>query len=261
MSAARPSRTGSRSTTHLKENTDPSSYDQVFQQQLDSIKDKVPTETYQKLKRLNWGNYIASQLRKSNFHDDIDDHLQHIVTKLLVQPGQLFRGYNPDRHGPLDRRFGASVRNEIAKLIQKTANRRKSVPPVPLDSFDRAVHQDQSQAFTRDEIMAKVGELGVAVYDCILAGVSPSVLVGRVELGSPSSYRVRKVKRELEQEAKAAALRRAGVQAVEACGASQAATLQTGTACEDRDAEAESESAALSLPFQNGLAIWIVGNV
>lgn len=43
---------------------------------------------------------------------------------------------------------------------------------------------------------------------------------------------------ELEQEAKAAAVRRAGVQAVEACGASQAATVQTGTACEDRDAEA-----------------------
>ena len=44
---------------------------------------------------------------------------------------------------------------------------------------------------------------------------------------------------ELEQKAKAAAVRRAGVQAVEACGASQAATLQTGTACEDRDAEAD----------------------
>ena len=42
------------------------------------------------------GNYIAAQLRKANFHDDIDDHLQHIVTKLLVEPGNLFRGYNPD---------------------------------------------------------------------------------------------------------------------------------------------------------------------
>jgi len=43
----------------------------------------------------------------------------------------------------------------------------------------------------------RVGELGVAVYDCILAGVCPSVLVGRVEFGSPSSYRVRKVRREV----------------------------------------------------------------
>ena len=55
----------------------------------------------------------------------------------------------------------------------------------------------QSQAFIRDEIMAKVGELGVAVYDCILAGVCPSVLVGRVELGSPTLYRVKAVKREV----------------------------------------------------------------
>lgn len=45
--------------------------------------------------------------------------------------------------------------------------------------------------------MAKVGVLGVAVYDCLRAGVSPSVLVGRVELGSPTLYRVKKVRREV----------------------------------------------------------------
>ena len=143
------------------------------------------------------GNYIASQLRKANFHDDIDDHLQHIVTKLLIEPGNLFRGWNPDKHGPLDRRFGASVRNEIAKLIQKAQNRRKYVPTVPLASHDRAIQQDPSQAFLRDEIMEKIGVLGVAVFDCLRAGVCPSVLVGRVELGNPSSYRVKKVKREV----------------------------------------------------------------
>lgn len=181
--------------TTLKESTDPTSYNAVFQQQLDMIKDRVPTETYQKLKDLNWGNYIAAQLRKAGFHSDFDDHLQHIVTKLLIEPGQLFRGYNPDRHGPLEKRFGASVRNEIAKLIQKAQNRRKYLPSVPLASFDRAIHQDPSQAFMREEIMAKIRKLGVAVWDCILAGVSPLVLVGRDEFGSPSSYRVKKVKR------------------------------------------------------------------
>jgi len=51
---------------------------------------------------------------------------------------------------------------------------------------------------------------------------------------------------ELEQEAQAAAVRRAGIQAVETCGASQAATLQTGTACEDRDAEADGRVSSLS---------------
>ena len=45
--------------------------------------------------------------------------------------------------------------------------------------------------------MAKVGKLGLAVYDCILAGVCPSVLVGRVEFGSPSLYRVKTVRREV----------------------------------------------------------------
>ncbi|MEZ6056656.1 MAG: hypothetical protein R3C01_08125 [Planctomycetaceae bacterium] len=44
---------------------------------------------------------------------------------------------------------------------------------------------------------------------------------------------------ELEQKAQAAAVSRAGVQAVEACSTGQTATLQTGTACEDRDSEAK----------------------
>ncbi|WP_419188344.1 hypothetical protein [Stieleria bergensis] len=58
----------------------------LSQQQLHAIKDKIPAETYQTLKGLNWGNYIASQLRKANF----DDHLQHIVTKLLTNPASYF---------------------------------------------------------------------------------------------------------------------------------------------------------------------------
>ena len=44
---------------------------------------------------------------------------------------------------------------------------------------------------------------------------------------------------ELEQKAQAAAVRRAGVQAVEACSTGKAPALQIGTACEDRDAEAD----------------------
>ncbi len=44
----------------------------------------------------------------------------------------------------------------------------------------------------------------MAVFDCLVSGVSPSVsgvspsvLVGRVELGSPSLYRVKAVRREV----------------------------------------------------------------
>lgn len=44
---------------------------------------------------------------------------------------------------------------------------------------------------------------------------------------------------EIGEKVHAAALKRAGVQAVEACGARQAATLQIGTAYEDRDEDAE----------------------
>ena len=39
----------------------------------------------------------------------------------------------------------------------------------------------------------KVGELGVAVFDCLVSGIDPLSLVGDVELGSPSLYRVKRV--------------------------------------------------------------------
>lgn len=47
---------------------------------------------------------------------------------------------------------------------------------------------------------------------------------------------------EPEQKASATAIRRAGVQAVEAYSTGQDATIQTSTACEDRDAEADGVS-------------------
>lgn len=51
--------------------------------------------------------------------------------------------------------------------------------------------------------MQKVGELGVAVYDCLVSETSSSVLVGRVELGSLTVFRIRRVvkavRRELEE--------------------------------------------------------------
>ncbi len=117
------------------------------------------------------------------------------VKRNLVVSGRERSECTSDKHGPLDKRFGASVRNEIAKIIQKAQNRRRYLPSVPLASFDRATHQDQSQAFMRDEIMEKIGKLGVAVFACVLAGVCPSILVGRVEFGSPSLYRIKKLKR------------------------------------------------------------------
>ena len=122
------------------------------------------------------------------------------VKRNLVVSGREGSECTSDKHGPLDRRFGASVRNQVAKLIQKAQNRRKYVPTVHLACLDRAVHQDPSQAFIRDEIMEKVGVLGVAVWDCLLAGVCPSVLVGRVELGNPSWYRVRRVVKQVRRE-------------------------------------------------------------
>ena len=56
------------------------------------------------------------------------------------------------------------------------------------------------------------------------------------------------VQHELEAAAQAIASSRAGIQAVEAYSTGKAAPLQTGTACEDRDAEAEVRLNTLQRP-------------
>ena len=51
-----------------------------------------------------------------------DEKTHDIVTKLLL--GTLFRGYDPQRHGPMELRFRCAVKNAVRNLVEKERNRR-----------------------------------------------------------------------------------------------------------------------------------------
>lgn len=197
---------------------DPSVYNQVFDSELEALRQQMPdaevAAKLENLKGMDWDGYIAREVRKAGFRgSDVDEYVHHIVVKLLVSPGKLFTGWNPQQHGPLDRRFGASVRNEIRNIIDKQSNRRKYVPTVSIRNdftgegvAEKYLPPAQTQndmliADFRDWLQRDLGDLAVAVFDARLAGEDARSLVGAEHLGRPSNNKVRTTMQAIKQSA------------------------------------------------------------
>ncbi len=69
--------------------------------------------------------YILTALRNAGLGDDRDreEAAHDVVVQLLVQPGQLFSGYDPDRSGPMEARFAVSVRNAVLNVLRSRRRR------------------------------------------------------------------------------------------------------------------------------------------
>lgn len=183
-------------------------YNQVFETELERLRQSVSdAEVKAKLdglKDLDWSGYIARELRKAGFRgDELDEFIHEIVVKLLVSPGKLFTGWNPRHHGPLDRRFGASVRNQIANIISKQANRRRYLPSVSIGSgvpedFLPASWDDRTVADFRDLLAQRLGPIAVALFDAKMRGEDMASLVGDPKLGSPTMYKLKSMKEKMK---------------------------------------------------------------
>lgn len=176
-----------------------------------SIGDQEVAAKLDGLKDFDWSGYIARELRKAGFRGaELDEHVHEIVLKLLVAPGKLFTGWNPRHHGTLDRRFGASVRNQIGNIISKRANRRRYLPSVSIgndgqgvpEDFLPAYWDDRTVADFRDQVAQRLGSLAVALFDAKMRGEDMASLVGDPSLGSPTMYKLksmRGVRRKIEK--------------------------------------------------------------
>jgi hypothetical protein len=179
----------------------PSDYNQIFDGQLEKLIHRLPDgEARQQamtLRGFDWANYIVRSLQRSGFKDDdIQEHFHQIVIKLLVEPGRLFKGWEPQRHGPLDRRHRRSIWNLIRNIVQKRQNQRKwmtAVDPVAMaDRFaGRAPYSDLIDQF-RNLVAQRLGKLALEILDARLAGEDSKKLVGKAANGTASAYYIRR---------------------------------------------------------------------
>jgi hypothetical protein len=182
---------------------DPQAYNQVFESELEKLLHRVfdPNTRQQvmALRGFDWGGYLArSSLRAGLKNDDQQEACHQIAVKLLVSPGRLFSGWQPERHGPLDRRFRASVWNALRNLIEKDRNRqrwmRPADPAVMADRLaGRAPYSPSSliDAF-RQLVGERLGALALAILDQRLEGRDTKKVVGRADLGSPSAHAIKR---------------------------------------------------------------------
>jgi hypothetical protein len=112
---------------------DPRAYNALFDSELEKVIARVKEpQALERLRGFDWLSYIAASVWHAGFLDkrERDEKSHDIAVKLLM--GQLFRGYDPRIHGPMELRFKASVANGIRNMTQKERNRRRNVPTVPI---------------------------------------------------------------------------------------------------------------------------------
>ena len=198
----------------LQENFDPAAYDGLFNQELDavlpSIRDPDERSRLTAL-RGGWTNYIAACLRNAGFRDqrDLEEKIHDVVVKLLFSPGGLFRDYDQQRHGPLDRRFKRSAANAAVNIAEKERNRRKFLNPVPGTEFGNARVEDLPARRVPNHdpmlidrfrmlLQSRLGDLAVAIFDARLDGRETKSLIGLPELNRPGRYVVKRTVRQIK---------------------------------------------------------------
>ena len=178
----------------------PQDYNPVFDGELEKVAQHQPPEVRKEvlgLRGFDWGNYLARSLVRAGFRgDDVQEHFHNIVMKLILSPGKLFQGWNPKKHGPLERRFRASVWNAIRNIVEKRRNYRRWM--ISADPAIMAERQPSRQPYSgvldefRKLVAEKLGTLAAAILDWRLQGQDTKDLVGKVELGCPSGYAIKR---------------------------------------------------------------------
>jgi hypothetical protein len=196
---------------HLLDETyftfDANQYDRLFDEELDKVIARTPDPTHRQalehLRGFDWLSYVSSWVRHAGYRDyrEVQEKTHDIVVKLLT--GTLFRGYDPRIHGPMDKRFKASVANSVRNLVAKEKTRRRYLPSVPIgqeftpggvtaeDLPARSPTDDEKVIHDfRRLVRKRLGDLGLAVLDARLDGIETKALVGSPALGSPGKHRI-----------------------------------------------------------------------
>ena len=169
----------------------PQDYNQVFNGQLEKLLTRIHNpdlrQNVEASRGFDWGGYISRSLLRAGFRDDDQQEVFHqIVVKLLVEPGKLFGGWEPRRHGPLEWRFRRSVWNAIRNAQEKTRNRQRWMhtadPSVMAGQFAGRQPPNNIIGEFRALVLQRLGKLALAILDQRLAGQDTKDLVGTARL-------------------------------------------------------------------------------
>ncbi len=195
----------------------PAQYNALFDGELEKViarvRDPAHTQALEHLRGFDWLSYIAASVWHTGFRDkrERDEKTHEIVVKLLM--GQLFRGYDPRIHGPMEIRFRRSVGNAIRNLVEKERNRRRNIPTVsirkeftpgcatPDDLPAKTAPQDDEKVVEgfHKLVRMRLGDLALAVLDVRLSGEETKSLVGCPALGNPGKWRIKMLVQEIKR--------------------------------------------------------------
>jgi hypothetical protein len=195
---------------------DRTQYNDLFGSELEKVikqvRDPAHREILERMRDFDWVGYIAGMVRHAGYRDqrEVQEKTHDVVVTLLV--GKLFRGFDEQRSGPMDRRFRASVGNAIRNLVEKERNRRRNIPTTsisqeftpgcatPDELPAKSVPQDDDKVIEgfRELVRRRLGDLGIAVLDTRLDGSETKCLVGSPSLGSPGKWIIKKVVSEIK---------------------------------------------------------------
>ncbi len=196
----------------LKEHSellDAGAMNSLFRQQAEEMLPKVDDHKIKddlfEFMGMNPIGYIDRALRRAGIPDgDLDEAIQTITIKFLVNPGNLFRGWNTNQL--FTPRFKVAVKNAVITLSQKRQKRSKRFQEMPQEPVARRTAAGEDDPITdfRNFVQLRYGDTALRVLDHRLAGGDTKELVG--ESGLESSYAVKKA----VQQIKTAVVRWAG---------------------------------------------------
>jgi hypothetical protein len=180
---------------------DPQAFNPVFQQQLDALLDRITDDEARRqileLQHFDFGNYVSRSLRRAGYRNAEEENaFQQIIIKLLISPGKVLAGWQPGKHGPLEKRLRASIWNSIRNIQEKTRNRRRWMtavdPTVMAGQYaGRAPYSDVVDQF-RSLVAQRLGKVALEILDARLAGEDIKNLVGKSTIGTPSAYYIKR---------------------------------------------------------------------
>jgi hypothetical protein len=184
---------------------DREAFNALFRDQLTELLPKVTDQrrraSLERVRDVDFMGYILTALRNAGLGDDRDreEAAHDVVVQLLVQPGQLFSGYDPVRSGPMEARFALSVRNAVLNVLRSRRRREpmnRAVGGTGVEAVPdrRRGGDDEVLAAYMTFLKAEVGDDAVKLLTAKMDGeLSQRDLIRHPEFKDMGEWRIRRL--------------------------------------------------------------------